>query len=1082
MTEERLAEPIRSLLPEGQDGHIEEVIKVDQTAVQVVRQEIRDYIVTAAIERNLVSILERYGETPNKPHEGIGVWVSGFFGSGKSSFAKMLGYALGDRPLGDERASRLLAERAGGERVKLLLTLINQRIPTHTVIFDVSTHRGIKSGAQPLTETMYRLFLGSLDYADNIDLAELEIALEEEGRLEAFAACYRDLYGAEWDAKKTRYALAFGEASRVMHTLDPHTWPQPDSWVRAAQNRAEISPDRMAARCVALLDRRKPGHALVFVIDEVGQFVAKDGQKMLELQGIIHSLGTHGRGRLWLVATSQERLNEVVSGLDDTRIELARLMDRFATQVHLENSDIAEVTAKRVLRKTKAGQTRLRELFEAWRGRLLGTVRVHGNVPLTELTPDGFAGLYPLLPHQIDLVIQVVSGLRTQGGAAQHVGGANRTVIKLAHALLYDPRVRMVDRPTGALVTFDGVYDLVENNVSSDMRAKIAEVAAALRDTPLAAAVAKAVCLLQYSRAIPATEENLAAVLHPAIDAESLVSAVREALRAMADRQMVRQGENGWRIPTPAEDDWEKTRRQIPARGIGITIAAALKAMWEAAPPQHVLEGCKTFRGGLIVDGKTQTEGDLAFHVHTADRGRLHAELSEELRKRSQRERKAVFWAVAIDADIQREAEEAFRSQEVIKIQAARPNVDGKLLADEKRRLTFHHDELRRRLKAACLDGQVWFEGNDRNPSQRATDFARAAAEVLGRVLPQVFHRFGEAAAKAGQGDIDTLLKSETLHGLSSVVARLRLVRDEGGIPVFETDTGPLKEVLSRIGNRTGYGETASGRWLAEEFANEPFGWDFDMVRLFALCLLRAGRIEATSQGRTFDAALSVEAKSTFSNNNLFRGAAFRPRVGLEKAQIVAAADHFQQVFGERMRELGEAPVAAAIRRRLAAEEPGMQEQCDLLTRHALPGLAVLRQGLEQARGILRGSDAQAIQGFNAAWATLKDVIRRAGEMERVATPVAIDRAVRARHLLGVWWPQMSGEPDIDDDLRDAARELAVLAEGDEWYNGNVRMQGLLDRLTVARDQTWLAVALDAADANRAALARLEAHPSWPRL
>src|SRR4051812_19709236 len=76
---------------------IEEVIKVDQTDEQVVLDEINEYVVTRTIRDHYRAILERYRETPNRPHEGIAVWVSGFFGSGKSSFAKILGLALENR-------------------------------------------------------------------------------------------------------------------------------------------------------------------------------------------------------------------------------------------------------------------------------------------------------------------------------------------------------------------------------------------------------------------------------------------------------------------------------------------------------------------------------------------------------------------------------------------------------------------------------------------------------------------------------------------------------------------------------------------------------------------------------------------------------------------------------------------------------------------------------------------------------------------------------------------------------------------------------------------------------------------------
>ena len=114
-----------------------------------------------------------------------------------------------------------------------------------------------------------------------------------------------------------------------MHNLYPATYPTADSWWSAAKGRSDITPGKLAKRADELMKRRRPGQALIFVIDEVGQFVARDVQKMLDLQAIVQNLGLVGRGRFWLVVTSQERLGELVSGLDDKRVEHARLMDRF---------------------------------------------------------------------------------------------------------------------------------------------------------------------------------------------------------------------------------------------------------------------------------------------------------------------------------------------------------------------------------------------------------------------------------------------------------------------------------------------------------------------------------------------------------------------------------------------------------------------------------------------------------------------------------------------------------------------------------------------------------------------------------
>jgi hypothetical protein len=1064
---------------------IEEVIKVDQTDEDILRDEIDEYVVTDAIRRHYTGILDLYQETPNKPHEGTAVWVSGFFGSGKSSFAKMLGLAIANKQVKGESAARRFAQRAGDPKLQVFLSTINEKIPTHAVIFDVSTDRGIKSGNQMLTEIMYRLFLQSLGYARDLDLAELEIALEGAGRLEAFKAEYARLFSKDWDVEKGKVVFALSQASRVMHSLEPETYPLADSWVKAVKDKADINPGLLAERCLELLKRRKPGHQLLFVVDEVGQFVARDVSKMLDLQAVVQSFGRVGRGREWIVITSQEKLGELVSGLDSSKIELARLMDRFPLQVHLEPSDISEVTSRRVLTKNAPAEDLLRKLFTDHRGQLTEHTRVSAEVRLPELTAEGFIDLYPLLPYQVELIVYVVSGLRMQGGASKHVGGANRTIIKLAQQLLINPAVDLAAQPLGRLVTLDQVYDLVEGNIASEVRAKIAaiprEVGAG--PGPFAQKVAKAICLLQYVKNVPRSVENLSAVLHPAVDAHSQLPAVREALAALVATHQVRLGDDGYRIPTPAEDDWERTRAGVRARegDVNRIHSEVMESFWQP-PPSHTMLDTKTFRAGLTFNGRSLVEGDMAVHLFAEQRGRDFDARVAELRGRSQLEIRSLFWVVPLDGAIGHETEELHRSKEMLARKEREKTADAALIAEERVRQRRHQDELKRLLRLACLRGTVFFRGNDRSPDERATDVGRTTSELLGEVLPEVFDRFHEAAARVQRRDLDALLVSDSLQGLPPVFSALSLLRAEGGKPVFRLDSGPLKEVLGRIENRANYGETASGKYLAEELAKEPFGWDFEVVRLLVLSLLRAGKIEVTSRGTTLDSALSVEARDVFLNNNVFRQAAFRPRVGLEFAHIVQAAEAFASVFGKEAKELEQGLVAQAIRDELARAEEDVQAAFTLLVKHRLPGQRMLDDALAQMRDIRRGSETHTLLAFNGAFRPIKEAIRRAAELRGALTEPRLKDLERAQEALRTAWAFLQLEPDLDDALRGQAGALRDLLERETFFRELPSVDQHARELLREYARRHEEALLQRTEAYRRAYAQLTAMPEWASL
>jgi len=1078
---------IRELFALDIERPIEEVIKVDQDDEQIVHDEISEYIITDAIRKHFLNILRKYWETKNKPHEGIGIWVSGFFGSGKSSFAKTLGLALQNREVLGMSAADLFGRRTGDNETQVLLKQISEQIPTEAVIFDVSTDRGIKSGNQSITEIMYKLFLKTLGYAEDLDLAELEISLEEAGELEGFKEAYEAKHGQPWDKDKNKIAFALVKASVVMHQLDPNTYTLPDSWVQAAKDKADITAGKLAERCRDLMHRRRESMNLVFVVDEVGQFVSRDVQKMLDLQAVVQNLGRISRGRSWLIVTSQEKLTELVSGLDDKRVELARLMDRFPSerQVHLESSDISEVTSKRVLSKNAAGEKLLRDLFAVHSGRLMANTKLSADIKLPEVATDSFMDLYPLLPYQINLIIEVVSGLRTQGGTSKHVGGANRTIIKLAQQLLIHDVVGLAQQPVGSLARIDQIYDLIEGNIPSEIRGKITAIESEVKH-PLAQPVAKAICLLQYIQNIHRTAENIAATLHRTVAGDSVVTDVKQALEQLVNAHKVRLHDGQYRIPTPAEDDWETTRASIQASpgDINRVHTAIVTGLWEPKP-SYSLEDAKTFRAGLTFNGRTVVDEDIRINLTVADAGDDFASRSAEARKRSQEDTKEVFWVAGLDDRIDRVTVEVHRSTEMLsrKERGARTKDETGLVSEEKQRLGRSQGDLRRMLRESMLAGAIYFRGNDRSPDDTVDSVTKAANRTLGQVLPDVYSRFAEGAARVSTQDLNSLLSSENLRGLSSVFTRLNLIRDENGQPVLNADTGALKEVLDCIENKTSNGEIATGKYLIAAFANEPFGWNLDVVRLFVVSLIRAGRIRATSQGTVIEDTPSTDAKTAFTSNNIFKSCSFQKRVsGTDINDWLQAEAAFRDVFGKQLPEMQASVIATAVRAAVGAAEEELREVFSTLLTQSLPGKDVLQEALDQMRTIRSGTEDDAITTFNGAHKGIKEAIKRGSELKSVLTEPALLGLKRAQDILDDTWPFMEQEQDLPDGLADSATTLADLLARETFFRELAAIDQAAAAIRTEYD-TRLSAALTArASAYNEALSKLHAHDAWGEL
>jgi hypothetical protein len=370
---------IQDILARDLEQRIEEIIKVDQADEETVYTEITEYVATDRIKRQYQELFKGFAEAPADPHEEIGVWISGFFGSGKSSFAKNVGYVLADQHVLGQRASELFERQLADKRVNDLVDYINMRIPTEVIMFDVSAHRDVRKTSERIAEIMYTMLLRTLGYADDYEIAELEIEMEREGRLPEFEALCSQTYG-EW--RKVRKGFQkFARASALLHRMDPLTYPAENTWSQSVGTRSvDISVSMFVERAFELCSVRRPGKALVFIIDEVGQYVARSADKIENLRVVVEQFGRVGKNLLkakkinapaWVMVTSQEKLDEVVAALDSKRVELAKLQDRFRYRIDLAPADIREVATRRVLAKKDEAIPRSRSSSESRRDSLM---------------------------------------------------------------------------------------------------------------------------------------------------------------------------------------------------------------------------------------------------------------------------------------------------------------------------------------------------------------------------------------------------------------------------------------------------------------------------------------------------------------------------------------------------------------------------------------------------------------------------------------------------------------------------------------------------------------------------------------
>ena len=1024
---------------------IEEVIKVDFDDEAAVARELDEYVVTDHLRQAIEEILDRYQETINTPDEGVTVWVSGFFGSGKSSLAKNVGYLLHNPVVAGVPAAERLLARVEGDRVRALLHTIHAQASTLAVFVDLSSARNVlKEGEHPVLP-LYRALLERLDYSRDLALANLEFDLETDDALADFERAFAKVSGDRGDWRSRRnVGLARHEASHAMHVLRPDTFPSPDSWARGAAP-LHVDANTISDRALEMLGRRAPGtHRITFVVDEVGQYVARDRQRMLDLQGIAHAFQKR-RGRLWLIATSQETLEDVIDSLEGSKVELARVQDRFPVRVDLLPSDIEEVTSRRVLEKSAEGAAAVGQAADASWHRLQAHTLLSSPRRDTEFSRDELIRLYPLVPYQIQLFIDAVSAHRARTGSQPMLGGSNRTIIKLAQQLVIDRQVALGDQPVGALATADMAYDLLAGVVPTPWQAEVDRVVERDGAHAITSRVAKAVALLSGVAWLRLDAANLTVLLHPRVDAESLGHEVRQALEALVDREVLRQADDGYRLQSPEEKDWEKDRR-----GVAMSPAAYRKLRREAikeALGSVVASGARAFPVALDVEGDKGPEGDIRLVVEEAERA---DEDALRARSRESTAEGSLFWSYQPSDDTYRLAREVHRSREMIsrRESSGRSGTDYELLGEERAKLGRAEERLVRSVGADLLAGWVYFRGV---ADPVAGKDARSAAHALtSERITAIFPRLATFAAAVKRGDAVVLLQAESLDGLPATMGDegLGLVRTTPRGRELATEEPPLSLVVEEIRSRAEYGREASGEHLERHFRRPPFGAATEAVQVVVAAAIRAGLVEARHQAARIASARDKRLEKVFGTIPAFRASTFAPQRELDIEVRARLARRLAELTGDQP-PLAVEELAARARAVFVPDAASCQRVAAGLGALGLPVPDPVTRAQRIIAELVSGADEDAVKTADETWNDLVAGRELGRRLDRSLDADALATLRRALDEL------RQGAGGLDDECKGAAAELAdVLAGAD--LDGNVsRIRALVDKLAHGRFRAW---------------------------
>jgi len=1076
-------EKVHELFQKNIYRKIEEVIKVDQADEETVKNEIEEYIVTDSIKDHYRHVLDQYNLGRTSPSEGIGIWISGFFGSGKSSFAKILGYTLSTRKVMGKNVADIFIERAQDEKITDLLKVINSTIPTHAVIFDVSMDRGVRTANERITEVMYKALLRELGYAEDFDLAELEMTLEERGELEEFVLLYEHTYTKDpWSKAKKRVSRAPSEASRILHEMDPKTYPTADSWIisRGEKGRADISANLLAERSFELMDRRKKGQALVFIIDEVGQYISRSVDKMLDLQAVVQAFGREGKNQVkakkavapaWIVVTSQEKLDEIVSSLDSRKIEMARLKDRFPINVDLSPADIAEITVKRVLQKTPPSETFLGNLFDKFEGRLNTNCKLERTSVKSEVTKLDFINFYPYLPHYIDLSVDIVSGIRLQPGAQRHIGGSNRTIIKQAQEMLVNPKTNLGEQPIGKLVTMDKVYDLVEGNLTTEKRKDIADIGNAFSEHPFYLQVAKTICILEFTKKLPRTAKNIAAFLYEDVNGDYLFPQVEEAAKELIHANYIKSTDEGYKLQTLQEKDWDLTRKKIEIKPADRNkIKQSILDDTFDHNVRNYRYSSKTFKLGLKVDDVgIGAEGDIPIKVIVAEDSVDFEEKKKQSREESRDPKKDndIFLVFGYDR---------IASQGKIKPE------ESTCLVDEKRKKDSIQRDLRAKFKQVISTGVIYFQGVENDNSGLGTNLPDILKTFLDRKIKSLYPKLEMGNVKLKGGEAEKILNAVNLNGLPPVFYEgregLGLVAKEDGKYVLKSSASIGEEIINYIGGKHAYGEKVTGKDIENNFGGIGYGWDLDLLKVVIASLFRGGIIEITYQGKRFTSYMDPEARKPFAANPAFRASSFAPSKPIDIKVLADAARNYEAITGEEV-DVEKEAIVQAFKKLVAEENENLTKIHATVSAYSLPVKDFIDTYMETLDGIKKADPEDCIKRLAEEGISFKADRDKAKRIADAINDSTLQTLRKARITLVQKCPVLKERGVENGELEELEKNLKGFLEAESFYERLTDISSTMKLISDRYEKLYIDLHKERTSTYQQVIEEIKSHVDW---
>ena len=836
---------IKNMFEKQIDRDIKGVIKVGQSDEENIYQELDEYVVTKELLKHFRVFFENYEKGIDGYTDKMGVWISGFFGSGKSHFLKILSYLLKNSTVEGKRAIEYFTgcESDAGIRPKIedpmLIAEMTKAGETDSdvMLFNIDSKGSAKigSGKEAIVEVFMKVFNEMQGYCGSVPyLADFERQLDGEGRFEEFKEKFEQIAGAAWEKKRQAFAVIQDKVVKTLVEMDFMSEEAARNWCKNAKGNYDISIEKFVSLVQEYCAKKGPNHHVIFLVDEIGQYIADDTQLMLNLQTIVEDLGTACRGKAWVIVTSQEDIDSITKTKGN---DFSKIQGRFDTRLSLSASNVDEVIRKRVLAKNDTAAQALRLLYEQKESIIKNLITFTVDTADKKLYADkaDFADCYPFIPYQFSLLGQVLTAVRTHGASGKHLSDQSRSML----ALFQESAIRVMDKEDGVLVPFSYFYNPLHKFIDHQHSQVISDAEDNSKLDEFDVELLKVLFMIKYVKEIKANADNLTTLMISNIDDDRIEvrSKIEESLKKLIKETLVQKNGEIYIFLTNEEQEINNAINNESVE-MGEIIGEASTVIFEEiyTEKKYRYSNRYMFAFNQKVDDrffKSNQSNDIGVTIITPYGGDY---ADSALRLLSAQE-SSIIVKLPNDGTFLDEITESIKIYKFLNKNAsgARGSFDSIRRAKEDERIE-KKDRIRIFIEDALKNADIYVNGDKAVIS--AKEPAARINEALGKLVAMKYNK---------------LTYMETAPELSDISAIFK--RSDGQMSFLGMrDTTPnklaLEEVVQVIELNNARHMKTSLKSLQDKFGTAPYGFDTKDVQWLVAMLFKLGRVSLTLNSR----------------------------------------------------------------------------------------------------------------------------------------------------------------------------------------------------------------------------------------